>query len=156
MRSKVLIGAIVAQSLIGGLAYAGPALATPAACSFSNDAPLETYEVAVEAGRRDYRRGEVARLTVTVNRHVKGTPVSVPAEDVSVLSVGMTGGWTMVGAGVTDADGQTHVKLRIRKDEPHGWVDVSTVAYRTVARGPCLTVAEQGLMRDKQLFRIKR
>lgn len=156
MRSKVLIGAIVAQLLIGGLAYAGPAQPTAAPCSFSNDVPLDTFEVAVEAGRRDYRRGEVARLAVTVHRHVGGTPLSVPAEDVLVLSLGMSGALPMVGAGVTDADGRTHVKLRIPKDAPQGWADVSTLASRSVARGPCITVFEQGLVREKRLFRIKR
>lgn len=156
MRSKVLIGAVVAQVLIGGSVYAGPAQATAGACSFSNDVPLDTLEVAVEAGRRDYRRGQVARLTVTVNRHVEGTPISVPAEDVLVVSVGTTGGWTMVGAGMTDADGRTHVKFRIPKDQPHGWVDVSTLASRSHARGPCISVFEQGLVREKRLFRIKR
>lgn len=156
MRSKVLIGAVVAQVLVGGLAYAGPAQATAGACSFSNDVPLDTLEVAVAADRRDYRRGQVARLTVTVNRHLQGSPVSVPAEDVLVVSLGTPGGWTMIGAGTTDADGRTHVKLRIPKDQPHGWVDVSTLATRSHARGPCISVFEQGVVRDERLFRVKR
>ncbi len=153
---KVLIGAIVAQVLIGGLAYAGPAQAPAGACSSSNDVPLDTFEVAVEADSRDYRRGQVARLTVTVNRHVEGTPVSVPAEDVLVVSFGTTGALPMAGAGMTDADGQTQVKLRIPKDAPRGWVDVSTRATRSVAWGPCISVDEQGSVREKRLFRIKR
>lgn len=156
MRRKVLIGAIVAQTLLGGLVSMGSAQATAGSCSFRNEVPLETLEVAVEASRRDYRRGQVARLTITVNRRAEGTPVSTPAEDVLVISHGTTGALPMLGAGKTDADGRTHVKLRIPEDAPHGWVDVSTLASRSVATVPCISVKEQGSVRERHLFRIKR
>lgn len=153
--TQVLIGAVIAQVLVGGSAYAGPAPASDT-CSSNDDISLETLEVAVETARRVYRPGQSVTLTVTVNRHVHGTPLSAPAEDITVLSLGTTEGIMMVGSGITDSDGRTEVKLRIPKSEPAGWVEGFTFASRSVAQAPCLHADEYGSIRQKRLFRIKR
>lgn len=152
---KALLGALIAQVLIAGSAYAGPAPAS-VTCSSNEDVGVETFEVAVEAARRVYRPGQTAKVTVTVNRHVHGTPLSVPAEDITVLSMGTTEALMMVGSGITDPDGRTEVKLRIPRNEPAGWVEGFTFASRSIAQAPCLRADEYGSNRQERLFRIKR
>ncbi|MGI8775617.1 MAG: hypothetical protein ACR2KQ_11550 [Actinomycetota bacterium] len=148
MKKQILIGTILSLVLT---AYAAPAGAT-AACS--SDEALETLEVTAKATRRVYTPGETAKLKITVNRHIEGSTVSIPAENISVVSLGSTGWLPMVGAGTTDADGKVTIPLKIRKAQPTGWVDAFTFASYSYAGGPCARAEEQGSTQDARLFKI--
>lgn len=156
MKKQILIGTILSLVLT---AYAAPA---GAAATCSTDQSLDTLEVTVKSARRVYTPGQTAKLKVTVNRRVDGSAVatsaeriSVPAEGVSVVSLGSTGWLPMVGAGTTDADGKVTIALKIRKAQPAGWVDAFTAASNRVAEGPCARAEERGSTQDARLFKIE-
>jgi len=110
--------------------------------------------------------GNVATIKATVTRPAKEDPAgngipmerpyTQPAEDV-IVGIGLSIGRVFLpGAGITDAEGKTTVKITIEEWAPAGkTVHASAYAWRVVQSTPCLTVQEDGYTARPDAFRTK-
>jgi hypothetical protein len=143
---------------------AKPSLAVP--CGQMEYVTLNTLHVNLAPLKRSYRIGEVVPLKVEVSRPSENDPIglgvaverpaSQPAEEVNVgigLSIGRV---FLPGYNLTNAGGETVVKIKIAKYAPAGkMVQVQVFAYKEQANTPCVVVEEQGYRAVQNAFKVK-
>lgn len=152
MERRRLRGFIAAVLLAGALV----APAAPAAACSLNYQYIWTLDVSLEVPKDSYPVGSKVPVKVTVVRPAKhdplgnGIPIDPPRQDPAPdVSVGVgfyLGDYYFNGAGVTDANGEVIVKVKIKDYAEPGPVDVSVFATRYVAEDParCFVIYEVG------------
>jgi hypothetical protein len=166
LRSSSAIRVVIASALA---ALAVPASATAASavpCGQMEYVTLNTLHVNVAPLKRAYHIGEVVPIKVHVSRPSENDPVglgvaaerptSQAAEDVNV-GVGLSVGRVFLpGYNVTNAKGDTVVKIRLTNYTPKGkMAQVQAFAYMERANTPCLVVEEQGYRALPNAFKVK-
>ncbi len=131
--------------------------ATAPACHSSVD--VASLHVELEAAKKVYRRGETARVTVTVNRAADKNVLPKAAADVNVeLVLAQRMAVLLRTAGKTDELGSVTMKLKLGPKTPLGMAQVKADAWNgSDPQGPCGTrVLERGTRRNDFLFRVVR
>ena len=125
---------------------------------------LKTLHLEIEFPKKAYAIGETVSVKVNVTRPAKedplgnGIPMDRPyVEPASGVIVGvglMIGRVFLPGAGITDDNGDTVVKIKLEDWAPAGkWVDASIYAWKIVQQTPCLTVQEFGYATMPRAFK---
>ena len=162
---KAVVLSVVLSALAPSLGEAAPALGPDGtlACS-SKPTYVHAFHVEVEWTKKTYRRSEKAEVTVTVTRPAHedpadlGVPVepptSIPVEGATVYSVVDTGSYPYpYGYGFTDAQGEVHFKISIKKLEPGRW-NVSHTAEKWTNQGGCPDILEWGHLYEEPGFTV--
>lgn len=150
---RVAAATVLAAGLLGG------SLGTAASakrCHTSVDVP--SLQVQIDSGKRAYRLGETAKVTVTVLRAAERNVAPKPAPGVDV-ELGIAHGMTVLrDNGKTGELGSTTLKVRLDRYTPLGWAQVKADAWNgSEAQGPCGTrVLERGSKRHDYLFKVVR
>lgn len=125
---------------------------------------VHAFHVEAEWTKEVYRKSEKAEVTVTVTRPAHSDPadleiefdppVSVPVEGVTVTTSVNTGSYPYpYGYGQTDAQGQVHFKIPLKKLEPGPW-DVSHLAEKWTNQGACPDLNEWGYLYESPGFTV--
>jgi hypothetical protein len=161
---------LVAVSLLGGVtpAAAAPATAVPAQCGGMRQ-PAETLHIEWEAAKAVYKRGETAKILMTVTRPAgrdpadqdieTPRPMNEPAEGATVSSGAYVGEFFVSAGGpLTDAKGKTVVKLKLPKKMDTGGAFVNVYAFINYPviknAGTCVDPEEYGEDRGEDAFRV--
>ncbi len=162
MRTRLGAAAISALALVLTLVPGAAATAAPAACGASAATTLRTFHIVAKPHKKTYRLGEVAKVNVKVTRPAHEDPVaagiefeppvSVPADDVNV-SVGLYVNESyLYGVGVTDADGEATVSIKMTAPKP-GWARADVAAREFYNRGGCPDIEEEGYVSYPRFFK---
>lgn len=125
---------------------------------------LETFEVTMNSVKKVYRRGETARIEMTVVRPAKHDPLGQgipmdppqqwPAEEVTV-GVGLRiGDVYLAGFSTTDAAGEAVVEIPIPHYARPGKALAIGQAVKRQVESPCLVVEEWGYNQSAALFKV--
>ena len=116
---------------------------------------LETLVVRFTTDADSYRRGEVVRMKVSVERRIAEHSLG-PAVGVE-LTGALTAAHTAIGGGaVTDETGSGTVRVRIPRHMPLGYADAFMYAQKEIVNLPCLRRTEYGHQSANDLVRITR
>ncbi len=162
MRTRRGAGVVAAFALVFALLPAAGASAAPAACGSSAATTLRTFHIVAEPHKKTYRLGDVVKVDLKVTRPAHEDPVdagvefeppvSVPAEDVDV-SVGLyVGGHYLYGVGVTDANGEETISIKLTASQP-GWVRADIAGRQFYNRGGCPDIEEEGYVSYPKFFK---
>lgn len=127
---------------------------------------MYTFHVTIEADRKAYRIGDVAKINVTVTRPADQDPggngiptprpTSAPAEGAAAgASAWVKRVYFYAFGPNTDADGKSTIPLTIPRYARPGWVFVAVVAEKYVTTIACWDIWEVGYAEDPRMFKIK-
>jgi hypothetical protein len=161
MRRIALLGA---AALIMTLLTSAPASAVP--CGSMETVALRTFYLDIKAAKKVYKVGQTAVINVNVTRPSDQDPMGMgvpmerpftePAEDVNV-GIGLrVGDVFLFGYGLTDAKGNTAVKIKIESWTPAGTALADIFAWQIQLDTPCLRVEENGYRQKPGIFKVKR
>lgn len=159
----LLLAACVAA---GTVAPAGAGGGSAARCAL-NPEPIRTLKIDAKPGKKSYKRGTVAKISVTVTRFYEdpsntGNPQPLPdagpVENVDLgLGVYSGSGPTLVyqtKAGKTNAEGKDHIKVKLYTFHEPGPAEVRVRGDLIHFVEGCVTLIEYGYFVDTDLFRI--
>jgi hypothetical protein len=127
---------------------------------------LRTFRVEMESAKPTYRIGETAILHARVTRPADedplqlGVPLDSPeqyaAADVSV-GVGLRiGDVFLFGFGITDANGEVDIKVKLKSYTPTGSALADSFAWKRQVETPCANLEENGYTFFPDAFKVTR
>jgi hypothetical protein len=167
---------VVAGALFAALVPVGSASAAPVPCSGYakqvmrhglEQVQVKTLNLEVSPVKESYEIGDVAKFQANVTRPAKEDPLGqgipmdrpyvTPAEGV-FIGVGLMfkGGVFLPGFGVTDANGDAVMKVKIQKYVKPGTVHASFFAWKTMADAPCARIDETAYLPVPDIFSVRR
>jgi hypothetical protein len=132
--------------------------------------PVRSFHVDWKWDKKSYKIGQTAKLSVTVTRPSEKdpvtdegqpmpaeSPVSEPAEGVTV-GVGLyIGDVFLSGGGITDADGKLVAPVKIQSYTKPGTADQTIYAFkRYLTETRCVYVQEFGYVKESKVFKVVR
>lgn len=126
---------------------------------------LETFDVTMKSVKKSYKRGQTAKIAMTVLRPAKYDPAGqgiewdppqqFPAEDVTI-SVGLRiGDVFLAGWGTTDVNGEGMINIDIKNYVRPGRALAVGQANKRQFESPCLIVEEWGYIANPFLFSVR-
>ena len=162
-RVAIVAGMLLASSLMGSPARSASACVGKSAGAMEY-LSLKTLHLEIKFLKKSYAIGDTVNVKVNVTRPAKedplgnGIPMDRPyVEPASGVTVGvglMVGRVFLPGAGITDDNGDTIVKIKLEDWAPaNTWVDSSIYAWKIVQETPCMTVQEYGHATMPRVFK---
>ena len=108
--------------------------------------PIDSLTVTFETDKKVYRLGRVMKVKVTVTR-TAAQPASTPVEGADVTVTLRSGGDSVIQpqGGITNQDGISNVKIKIKTYHELGPADISVFVTKTqYDDGVCIHLKEQG------------
>jgi hypothetical protein len=164
LRTAVILSVLV-TALVPSIVRAAPVRGErPRVACNAKPTQVHAFHVEAEWTKEVYRKSEKAEVTVTVTRPAHedpadlglpiDPPASAPVEGATVWTSVITGEYPYpYGYGVTDAMGQVHFKIPLKKLEPGKW-DVSHYADKWTNQGGCPDVEEWGYLYESPGFTL--
>lgn len=168
MRSRLrttVILSVLLTALVPSLGGAAPMQwERPGVACNARPTQVHAFHVEAEWTKEVYKRSEKAEVTVTVTRPAHedpagggipiDPPASIPVEGATVWTSVITGKYPYpYGYGYSDAQGQVHFKISMKKLEPGSW-DVSHYADRWTNQGGCPDIQEWGYLYESPGFTL--
>ena len=127
---------------------------------------LRTFNVSLKADKKVYKVGQTALVHATVTRPAHEDPLGLgfgwepfttfPAENVNV-GIGLrVRDVFLFGFAVTDAAGNAHIKIPIKRYAPAGKAIADGFAWKRQAEAPCASLEENGYTSVPGLFEVAR
>lgn len=123
-----------------------------------------TFSVHPKPLAKAYKVGQVAKVHVLVERPGPADPAGqgvpmpsptyAPAEGVNVGVGVKVGPVFLPGYGVTDANGEVDVPVKLQSYTPAGIADIEVFAYKNDAESPCVTIQEDGYTSLPRAFKV--
>jgi hypothetical protein len=141
---------LCAALVSGLLAAGGPA----ALADCAETIWVDVYDVAVEAERDTYRRGDTAVLHAAVVNRETGAPVE--GATFAAYVTNPRRGW-IFGGGETDLEGRAIARLKLKKSYVRkGPAEVHAIAFKESVDATCARVVEFGEQHLEEAFVVKR
>jgi hypothetical protein len=174
-----LIALVVGALFIGGTPVSARQMdaAAPIPCKrhalkvLSGQRSMETVSLRdfwIEASvkKKTYKIGDTIQFPVNVSRPAEqdpfggGVPTDAgslgPVEEASVGAGVLIGDVFLPGFGITDANGDTVLKVKIENYVKPGVADVAFYSWKIVQDTPCLRIEENGFRAFSRMFTVKK
>ena len=125
---------------------------------------LRDFWIEPDIKKKTYKIGETVQFPVNVSRPADQDPFNLgismdagslgPVEEASVGVGVLVGDVFLPGFGITDANGDTLLKVKLENYVKPGIADVAFYSWKIVQDTPCLRVEENGFRAVARMFKV--